>query len=594
MDRIINVSVGGNYLRKDNKKAGVRGEANVTRLRIAFDEGWDNYAKKITFLDARGLNPVNVVLGVNLIENIVRDRRVYLVPIPAEPMAEAGWLTFVIEGTLNNKVQKSFADKLEVKDAPDTDDAVNAVDPVPSEVEQIQTEIEYIKDNIHDAVEAKEAIQNMSVSAETLRSGEQAFVEKTEKDGVVNLHYGLPAGNKGDTGDSGVYLGSDEPTDPNVNVWIDPDGDGFEVGDVEGFGSLITSVKSFGAVGDGVTDDTAALREAAGCGKAVFFPAGTYLLLGQIDMTADINWYGVGAESIIKLMPYDQSRPEEYDGHTVYNCYMIKHANGENKYSISLQGLVLDANKEAYKNDVYGNGSCLHDHTTCLDLHNPKSVSLYNVEVRNALIEGCYILSQNGAHINISECSFTNNGEYQVDASGLHIEGNGENAFISNCKFDGNGFHGLLLVGVYGASVANISCRNNGYGGVALWGGSSQNTLSGVCCSGNLYGVLFKASFSSNCQDDSYDNTWMMYAANNTITGLTTVGNVYGIVFCNCEKNIISGWNCVKDEFAYFIGYGNADKDITGSVFAILDYTTAKEAHDIVSTDRFKIKFIGE
>ena len=199
MDRIINVSVGGNYLKKDNKNAGVRGEANVTMLRIAFDEGWDNFAKTVTFLDARGLNPVNVMLGVNLLE----DRRVYLVPIPAEPMAVAGWLTFIVEGALNNKVQRSFADKLEVKDAPDTDDAVNAVDPVPSEVEQFQTEIEYIKDNIHDAVEANKAIQNMSVSAVTLKAGEQAFVKKTEKDGVVNLHYGLPAGGKGDKGEKG-------------------------------------------------------------------------------------------------------------------------------------------------------------------------------------------------------------------------------------------------------------------------------------------------------------------------------------------------------------------------------------------------------
>lgn len=30
-------------------------------------------------------------------------------------------------------------------------------------------------------------------------------------------------GNKGDTGDSGVYVGDTEPTDPDINVWINPD-----------------------------------------------------------------------------------------------------------------------------------------------------------------------------------------------------------------------------------------------------------------------------------------------------------------------------------------------------------------------------------
>lgn len=34
----------------------------------------------------------------------------------------------------------------------------------------------------------------------------------------------LKADIKGETGSSGVYVGTDEPTDPNVNVWIDPDG----------------------------------------------------------------------------------------------------------------------------------------------------------------------------------------------------------------------------------------------------------------------------------------------------------------------------------------------------------------------------------
>lgn len=33
-----------------------------------------------------------------------------------------------------------------------------------------------------------------------------------------------PTGEKGETGDSGVYIGETEPTDPDVNVWIDPNG----------------------------------------------------------------------------------------------------------------------------------------------------------------------------------------------------------------------------------------------------------------------------------------------------------------------------------------------------------------------------------
>lgn len=47
------------------------------------------------------------------------------------------------------------------------------------------------------ANEAKEAIENMTTSAETLELGEPATVEKTIQNGVVNLHFGLPKGDVG-------------------------------------------------------------------------------------------------------------------------------------------------------------------------------------------------------------------------------------------------------------------------------------------------------------------------------------------------------------------------------------------------------------
>ena len=65
------------------------------------------------------------------------------------------------------------------------------------------------------------------------------------------------------------------------------------------------SVKDFGAIGDGVTDDTAAINTAvtAAAGKALFFPSGTYLTTTGINYTATspINIYGSGPGSVIKF-----------------------------------------------------------------------------------------------------------------------------------------------------------------------------------------------------------------------------------------------------------------------------------------------------
>jgi parallel beta-helix repeat protein len=54
-----------------------------------------------------------------------------------------------------------------------------------------------------------------------------------------------------------------------------------------------TSVKSFGAIGDGATDDTAAIgraRDTAGPGGTVVFPAGTYLVSGLRFSIAGQRW----------------------------------------------------------------------------------------------------------------------------------------------------------------------------------------------------------------------------------------------------------------------------------------------------------------
>lgn len=158
MDRIINVKVGGNHLSKDSKNAGVRGEANVTKLRITFDEGWDGYAKTVTFFDAHGNNPVKRIQGVDLIEDIINDTRTYITPIPQEPLAIAGELTFVIDGYLDGKRQRSLTDKLVVKDAPDTDNAGEPTDPTPTQAEQLQSQIDAVIGDIQNsAVSEKNA-----------------------------------------------------------------------------------------------------------------------------------------------------------------------------------------------------------------------------------------------------------------------------------------------------------------------------------------------------------------------------------------------------------------------------------------------------
>jgi hypothetical protein len=56
------------------------------------------------------------------------------------------------------------------------------------------------------------------------------------------------------------------------------------------------SVKQFGAVGDGVTDDTAAIQAAMDTGQRVYIPVGDYLCSSQLTSTFSLNIHGDGGE----------------------------------------------------------------------------------------------------------------------------------------------------------------------------------------------------------------------------------------------------------------------------------------------------------
>ncbi len=60
------------------------------------------------------------------------------------------------------------------------------------------------------------------------------------------------------------------------------------------------SVKDFGAVGDGLVDDTVALQNALAAHDHVFLPAGTYLITSTVSVAANKSLIGNGQKSIIK------------------------------------------------------------------------------------------------------------------------------------------------------------------------------------------------------------------------------------------------------------------------------------------------------
>lgn len=105
---------------------------------------------------------------------------------------------------------------------------------------------------------------------------------------------------------------------------------------------IVVNVKDFGAVGDGVADDSVAVQTASdeANGKVLFFPKGVYRV-ADINLPSDVYVFGdVG--SVIKLI--DMFPDNKYTKKSAFN------ASGAN--SIKLENLVFDGEVYEHEEDI--------------------------------------------------------------------------------------------------------------------------------------------------------------------------------------------------------------------------------------------------
>lgn len=113
----------------------------------------------------------------------------------------------------------------------------------------------------------------------------------------------------------------------------------------DGFGDYI-SVKDFGATGDGVTNDTAAIQtadtQARALGTALWFPGGTYMV-SQLVLHTGSNWIGAGRDATIIKQIAGSNTDLIYGYNSNANwgdTTPVDFANG-----FTLRSLTLDGNK---------------------------------------------------------------------------------------------------------------------------------------------------------------------------------------------------------------------------------------------------------
>jgi hypothetical protein len=268
--------------------------------------------------------------------------------------------------------------------------------------------------------------------------------------------------------------------------------------------SLI-SVASYGAKGDGITDDTAAINSAmSACitrkipnnGCILYFPAGVYVTTG-LTLRSYINMKGDGwGTSVIRL----KSR-------TASDVLTIP----IDAFNFSIQDLTLDGNSERG-----GTGNCLSVAPTATG----------PAEWNTANKRTAPINAQKWGHIEevmFSHCS----------ADGIHINEFNYMLFFDNFYAFDNGVYGVYTHGT-NSGFSNFQIERNGTAGIhvdgsndrftsgeVIWNGSKVNTEAGMYVSGARNIIMAVET------EDNYTSGFFDRGVDNEFIGCTSDSNGY-------------------------------------------------------------------
>lgn len=345
----------------------------------------------------------------------------------------------------------------------------------------------------------------------------------------------------------------------------------------------VSSVIDFGAIGDGVTDDTSAVQLALAAGGVIYFPAGTYKITSfSITPLANSRLIGDGQGiSTIKFVSTTTTSKIDFDttnGNISFENLSIYH-DGIASETCQIIAFFNDninvKNCEIYSNDASGVDTATN------------AFYFLNADCDNIKVKDCnihhvnrVILKANASIANVTNVTFDSNHIHDLGEGGVQF--NFPSGSISGVKIINNYFDrfysGTEKIFCGGASLKNAVIANNVFTGNANECIHLEEAGENISITGNNFEANADGIFiTDNNVSGTYEKPEQIVISGNTFfdasltranTGIKGVNDGTGVD--EFDALVIS--NNTFRGYDYAIALSFAAKNITGNIIKNCDF----------------------
>lgn len=378
--------------------------------------------------------------------------------------------------------------------------------------------------------------------------------------------------------------------------------------------NTFTNVKEYGVVGDGVTDDTAAMQAALNAGGNLYLPD-VYLINGELKVKSNTHLLGVPNKTMFK-----KSQPKyirESDNNERWTVHLLVGSYGvaNSCENVIIENIILDGNggrstPDAYDDPSYGSAEIGSKLLECVNANNitVKNVTCQNNNYAGSILYSCtnvLIRDFKSLNCDVGICLLKD------DTTDTELR----NYTLENIYIDGHDYsEGISLYAksrIYNVKMNNITILNKAKGTALLVGtehlgdyGVVDGSISNVMIDGSAIGMGISQDASNiqvnnvnikNCHrgmlitQSSHDNQITNVNIANTKSHSLYIGpNTYNntlsnINFRNCNINEYPDYN-----YAYIVC--NGSKCLCDNI-SLADDNASDKYGIVLSGDENKFSF---